>query len=207
MLTLKGSLGIVWQQNMEEISYAGSGGRGKKRLSKRLLIFGGLFLLVLLLLGSAVYFITQDNNSSSEADETTSTISLPPEEEITETPTPSEEVSPTPEKSTAPSKTPTKSPSSAAQNSDISIAVQNGSGVTGAAADAADVLKTAGFTIASTGNADNSDYADVTIRIKNSLKGSLSDIEDALSKDYTVGETSTDLPENSSYDVLVIIGS
>ena len=68
-------------------------------------------------------------------------------------------------------------------------------------------MKAAGFTIASTGNADGTDYTDVTIRIKNSAKANLSAIEDALSDDYTIGETSTNLPENSSYDVLVIIGS
>lgn len=203
MLTLFFSLCIVWQQNMEEISYAGSGGSGKKRLSKRLLIFGGLFILVLLLLGSAVYFITQDSNSS-EPDETASSISLPPEEEITETPTPEEEGSPTPERPTTPSKAPA---STASENSDISISVQNGSGVSGAAAEAADVLKTAGYTISSTGNADSTNYSDVTIQIKNSLRSSLADIEEALSDDYTVGETSTDLPESTSYDVLVIIGS
>lgn len=207
MLTLFFSLGIVWQRFMEEISYAHSGGQKKKRLSKRLLIFGGLFLLVLALLGSAVYFITQDSGETeiaSENSQTTSEISLPAEE-ITETPAPTEDVSPTPEKSMTPSKSPSKAPTGAA-NTDVSISVQNGSGVSGAAADAADVLKAAGFTIASTGNADATDYTDVTIRIKASQKTRLSAIEKALSADYTVGDTSTDLPESSSYDAVVIIG-
>lgn len=190
---------------MEEISYAGGSGSGKKRLSKRLVIFGGLFLLVLLLLGSAIYFITQDS-SGNEPDETAAVISLPPDEEITETPAPTEDTSPTPSVATTPSKSPSKAPAASAK-SDIGITVQNGSGVTGAAADAADVLKAAGYSISSTGNADSTDYTDVTIKIKNSEKSHLSAIEDALSDDYTIGETSADLPESTSYDVLVIIGS
>ena len=58
----------------------------------------------------------------------------------------------------------------------------------------------------STTNADSTDYTDVTIQIKSSKKSNLVAIEKALSSDYTVGTTSTDLPECTSYDVLVIVG-
>lgn len=186
---------------MEEISYANPNGSSSKRISKRLIVFGGLFIIVLILLGSAIYFITQDK--SPQEDEITKSITLPADQEATPTP----EVSP--ESSDEISEEPTgePSPTTAAAKSDIKITVQNGSGVSGAAGDAADVLKAAGFTIASTGNADNSDYTDVTIQIKNSLKTKLSSIEKALSQDYTIGSTSADLPESTSYDVLVIIGS
>lgn len=202
------SLGIVWQLIMEEISYSGSSPRGQRKLPKRLIVFGGLFLVVLLLLGSAVYFITRDKAPEEDGDDVTNSITLPDEEEITETPAPTEEPSITPEESEAPTKAPSKAPtgSSSSAKSDVKIAVQNGSGETGVAATAADVLKSAGYTIASTGNADNSDYTDVTIQIKNSKKANLAGIEDALAADYTVGDTSTDLPETTSYDVLVIIG-
>ncbi len=196
---------------MEEISYSGSKRSNRKRLPKRLIVFGGLFLVVLLLLGSAGYFITRSNSDTLE--DNSSTITLPDEsnEEISETPTPTEEISITPEKSTTPSKAPSKTPTKAASSgtankSDIKISVQNGSGVTGAAKGASEVLTAAGFNVVSTGNADNSDYTDVTIQIKNSQKSHLAAIEDALSEDYTVADTSTDLPETTSYDVLVIIG-
>lgn len=197
---------------MEEISYSGNRRQGKKRLSKRLLIFGGLFLLVLILLGSAIYFITSDSKSTevNESDLTTESISLPDENEDAQEISPTQEPSVTPESTVAPSKSPSVAPTAASgassSKASVKITVQNGSGVTGAAGDAADVLRTAGYTISSTGNADNSDYADVTIKIKNSKKSSLSDIEKTLSKDYSVGETSTDLPESTSYDVLVIVG-
>lgn len=193
---------------MEEISYAGSSSRGQRKLPKRMLVFGGLFLVVLLLLGSAVYFITREK--APEEDEFAASITLPEEDEVTETPTPTgEAVTPEDEEEEAtPTRTPSKSPTgtSSTAKSSVRITVQNGSGETGVAGAAADVLREAGFTIASTGNADNSDYTDVTIQIKNSKKASLADIEEALSADYTVGDTSTDLPESTSYDALVIIG-
>jgi hypothetical protein len=195
---------------MEEISYSGSKDYSKKKLPKRLLVFGGLFLVVLLLIGSVFYFITR--SGSSDVPDDSATISLPADqtEEISETPMPTEEVSPTPEKSTSPSKSPSISPTKAAGSttnlSDIKISVQNGSGETGVAKAAAAVLTTSGFTVVTTGNADNSDYTDVTIRIKNSKKSNLAAIEKALSEKYTIGETSADLPESTSYDALVIIG-
>lgn len=187
------------QLSMEEISYANPKDSSKKRLSKRLLVFGGLFIIILILLGSAIYFITQDK--SPQADEVTKSITIPSDQEAT--PTPAEIMED--QDSEEPTQEPT--PTEEADNSDISISVQNGSGVSGAAGDAAEVLRDAGYSIASTTNADGTDYTDVTIQIKNSKKSSLSDIEDALSEDYVVGSTSTDLPESTSYDVLVIIGS
>lgn len=188
---------------MEEISYANPQDSGKRRLSKRLLVFGGLFILVLVLLGSAIYFITQDK--SPQEDEVTKSITLPADQEATPTPDGAIDEESEDEGTEEPTEVPT--PTVEADNSDISISVQNGSGVSGAAGEAADVLRAAGFSIASTTNADGTDYTDVTIQIKNSLRTSLSDIEDALSEDYTIGSTSTDLPEGTSYDVLVIIGS
>ena len=191
---------------MEEISYAGSRSRVRKRLPKRLVLFGGLFLIIIILLGAVGFFITRGN--SEEPDEVSKSITLPDEpEEITEEPSPTEEPSITPEESKAPTKSPTKAPASTnPSNSDVTITVQNGSGEAGAAGAAADVLKSAGYTISSTGNADNFEYTNVTIQIKNSEKAALAGIEAALSANYTIGNTSTDLPETSDYDVLVIIG-
>ncbi|MGY1833225.1 LCP family protein [Geodermatophilus sp. SYSU D01180] len=47
---------------------------------------------------------------------------------------------------------------------DVSVAVYNGSGTPGLAAEAASSLETAGFTVTSTGNADSTDYEQTTIR-------------------------------------------
>ena len=199
----KFSYDIVWQLSMEEISYANPQNSGKKRLSKRLFVFGGLFIVILILLGSAIYFITQDK--SPQEDEVTKSITLPADQEATPTPGENMQEGSDAEEKAEPTEEPTPTE---ADNSDISISVQNGSGVSGAAGEAADVLRGAGYSIASTTNADSSDYTDVTIQIKNSSKTSLSAIEKALTDEgYSVGETSADLPESTSYDVLVIIGS
>ncbi|MGY1672943.1 LCP family protein [Geodermatophilus sp. SYSU D00710] len=48
--------------------------------------------------------------------------------------------------------------------SEISVAVYNGSGIAGLAADAKADLEATGFTVTSTGNADSSDYAQTVVR-------------------------------------------
>ncbi|MEK9175844.1 MAG: LytR C-terminal domain-containing protein [Patescibacteria group bacterium] len=190
---------------MEEISYSGGRSPIRKKLSKRVLLFGLFSILILVLLGGVIYFVTRD----SSKEEVSKTITLPENSSpaVSETPTPTEEVSPTPEKSATPSKAPTKAASSASTaKSDINVRVENGSGESGVAGKASEVLKTAGYTVASTGNANNFDYTDVTIKIKSSQKSNLAIIEKDLSTDYTIGDTSTDLSEDETYDVLVIIG-
>ena len=52
----------------------------------------------------------------------------------------------------------------------LTIAVKNGSGVTGAAAKASNFLKDLGYTVSSTGNADNSDYENTVIEVKSTNK-------------------------------------
>ena len=191
---------------MEEISYSGANQPSKKRISKRVALFGIFFVIILLLLGSVAYFVTsgkapEEDSASITLEESTDEVIE--EEEPTEEPLETEAPSPT--------KAPTKVPTRAASSEDTpassgSVAVQNGSGESGVAGAAADVIKAAGFTIASTGNADNFDYTDVTIQVKNSKKSILADLEKALSAKYTVGDTSTDLSESTNYDALVIIG-
>ncbi len=198
---------ISWHPSMEEISYSGAHKPSKKRISKRVALFGIFFIIILLLLGSVAYFVTSGSESEGE-DSTSITLTEDSEDEVTmEEPTeePLETEAPTP------SKAPTKVPTKAAEEEDTpassgSVAVQNGSGESGVAGAAAAVIREAGFTIASTGNADNFDYTDVTIQVKSSKKSILADLEKALSADYTIGDTSTDLPEATSYDALVIIG-
>ena len=101
---------------------------------------------------------------------------------------------------------PTASGVSNSQKSSIKVAIQNGSGEAGVGGVAAEVLKKAGYDVVSTGNADNFDYTDVTIQVKAAKKSALALLEDDLSTDYTIGTTSSDLPADTSYDALVIIG-
>lgn len=193
---------------MEEISYSGSAQPSKKRISKRVALFGIFFIIILLLLGSVAYFVTS-GSAPSEEDGTSITLTEDSEDQVT----PEEDPTEAPEETQAPSpsKAPSKAPTKAAEDEDTpassgSVAVQNGSGESGVAGTAAAIVREAGFTVASTGNADNFEYTDVTIQVKNSKKSILADLEEALSAKYTVGDTSTDLPESTSYDALVIIG-
>lgn len=88
----------------------------------------------------------------------------------------------------------------------LSISVKNGSGVTGAAAKASDFLKGLGYNVISTGNADTQDYQNTKIQVKKDKSEFLNLLKADLSKNYTIGETSSDLPETSPEDTLIIIG-
>lgn len=188
---------------MEEISYSGANSPIRRKISKRLILFSVFFVIILLLLGSVAYFVT-----SGDKAEEPSTVSFEENTEptvISETPTeePSETEAPTPSiKATV---APTKA-AAAADKSDIEIAIQNGSGEAGVAGSASDILTSAGYTVVSTGNADNFDYTGVTIQVKATKKSILTGIEDALNEDYTVSKSTSDLPTDASYDALVIIG-
>lgn len=187
---------------MDEISYSGGPSRIRRKLSKRIILFGVFAFSAVLLLVGLIFFITKDN--SSETGDATKSIELPnnPEPEATEIPTPTPEETPIP----IPTKTPTKAKEKVSNEEGIKISVQNGSGESGAAASAAAILKQAGYNIISTGNADNFEYTNITIKIKSSQKSFLSSIQKALESSYTVAETSSDLSEGQDYDALVIVG-
>jgi LCP family protein required for cell wall assembly len=63
-----------------------------------------------------------------------------------------------------PETTPTPTEPETVAPSEVSVAVYNGSGISGLAASAAADLEAQGFTVASTGNADNSEYSATEIR-------------------------------------------
>jgi len=95
---------------------------------------------------------------------------------------------------------------SGVDRSKVSILVENGSGVEGVAGKAAGVLKALGYEKVETGNADNYDYEGVTIETKTGQDKLANLLKKDLSKDYAVKSVSSDLPLDSSTDVLVIIG-
>lgn len=189
---------------MDEISYSGAPASPKRKLSKRLILFLIFFLVIIALIAGVFYFVTKDSSEAPSEPEDALIIPEDNLEEITEEPTPTEEEEE--DQSPTPSAAEEEDEEEADTSSAGSIAVQNGSGEAGVAGEASTALKSAGFSIASTGNADNFNYEGVTIQVKNSKKSILSDIEEALSKDYTISDTSTDLPESTNYDALVIIG-
>lgn len=135
-----------------------------------------------------------------------------PTPEITETPTPIKSgPTPTPNLPTS-TPTPTKrvinpiDKSTGLDRSLLSIEVQNGGGVVGAASKGSEVLKGFGYKISGTGNADNYDYENVVIKIKSDKSNYLPLLKKDLSVSYSVGNTSADLSASSSADAVVIIG-
>lgn len=191
MLIISLSYAILWQPIMEEISYSGGKHLVRRKLPRRLVLFASIFAIVLVLLGGVVFFVTRSSESSEEEPEVaqeTIQENIDSEPEITETPTP----------------TPIEEPE--LDKTSLRIAVQNGSGEAGVASKVADVLRSAGYNVVSTGNAENFDFSDVTINVKSTKKAFLSLLENDLGKTYTISKSSSDLTTNANYDALVIIG-
>lgn len=184
---------------MEEISYSGGSKSIKKKFSKRVVLFAVFFIIILILIGGVIFFVTRKGSSTEEDKK----ISLPESQETTEAPSPVVSNTPTPTSKLTP--TPT-AVAIKLDKSTLRVSVQNGSGESGVAGKGSTILKTAGYNVVSTGNADNYDYKNVTIKVKSTKKGFLPLLEKDLSKDYTIGDTSEDLVTDASYDALVIIG-
>jgi hypothetical protein len=90
--------------------------------------------------------------------------------------------------------------------STLSIEIQNGSGEAGVAAKGSTVLKSFGYKISSTGNADNYNYTEVVIKVKSTKSNFLALLKKDLGFSYTVGSASADLFSDSAADAVVIIG-
>lgn len=167
-----------------------------------------LLLIVLLLIVLAVLFfgVKQFKNlQSTSKPEITPT----PTQEVTPTDTPTPEESPTPEPTKTPTPKPTANPVDKAtglDRSELSVAVQNGSGEKGAASQVADVLKNLGYHVLSIGNADTFDFEKLTIQVKSGKSAYLPLLKKDLSASYTIGSSSAELSASSSADAVVIVG-
>ncbi|MBF8249863.1 MAG: lytR [Candidatus Levybacteria bacterium] len=172
------------------------------------------FIYVIIFLVILVGFFLTKNLffGSGKQKETPNTAPTPTSAEYqfpTDTPEPS--VSPTvgeEEPTVAPTAKPVNpvDQSTGLDRSTLSVEVQNGSGVTGAAKQAADVLKGFGYKISATGNANNTDYINTTIQVKSTKSNFLALLKKDLGFSYTVGSASADLESSSTADALVIIG-
>lgn len=91
--------------------------------------------------------------------------------------------------------------------SQYSVQILNGSGVAGEAGKVNDLLVSAGFSKADTGNADNYDYTDSQIQLKANTPDAVFDaVKGALSEEYTIVKSSDNLAEDSEYDIVIIVG-
>ncbi|MBI2195545.1 MAG: LytR C-terminal domain-containing protein [Candidatus Levybacteria bacterium] len=101
------------------------------------------------------------------------------------------------------------SPSAGTKNLDrskITISVQNGSGVEGAAGTASDFLEEKGYKVSSKANADNYNYEGSTIKVKKTIENYLDMLKKDLGEKYKVSTASSDLSSGSPTDAVVIIG-
>jgi hypothetical protein len=168
-----------------------------------------IYLIIFIIIVAGFFLIKNIFFSSNKQESKVTVTPTPVEYQFpTDTPVPSANPSEEPESSIAPTAKAVKpvDGSTGLDRSKLSVEVQNGTGEKGIAAKGADILKSFGYKISSTGNADNYDYKDVTIKIKSTKKDYLSLLKKDLGFSYTVGSASADLSSDSTADALVIIG-
>jgi hypothetical protein len=163
-----------------------------------------IFLIIAIILVGGYFFFRK---SGKEESATVEKVIIPTVKEKV-TPTPEEET-PTPEEETEEEK-PTASPIPTSGKiesaKDLNIQILNGSGEVGVAGKIKTYLSDKGYKNLYTGNADNYDFENVTINIKDSRKTYTQTIKDDLSSDYTINDNTGVLSSSSEYDVQIIIG-
>lgn len=179
------------------------------RNSKRV-IFVVLFLIIVagLIFGASRFLGSSNTEEVLETTPTPTDFIFPTDTPTPQDPTPSgtakTTVTPT---SVATTATPTKaSGSTTTDNSDITVSIQNGSGVSGEASKVAGILRDLGYSIGSTGNADSFDYETTSIFVKPGQTALLNQLKKDLGSSYTIGSSSATLSTSNSADALVIVG-
>lgn len=164
-----------------------------------------VIILLLVITGGVLIMSQRHASTSSES------ISPTPTEAPTEAPTPEASTSATPAVSPTKTTTPTTKPSptkkpEVSAATDMSIQILNGSGEVGIASQVRDYLKGKGYQYFETGNADNYDYKDVTVKVKSSLDKYATTLKSDLSGKYKVASDSASLPNDAQFDAVVIVG-
>ncbi len=183
---------------------------------KRAFIYLGVFVVLIagaILLGN--YLLSSQQTVSIKPTATPTQMPTPtesetvtPEPSVTSaikksvTPTVTVKSSPTPAKSAL-----TPSPAVTTATKSLQVEVLNGSGTPGEAAKAASFLKTAGYLITSTGNADAFTYEQTVIQIKKSKATFGAQLKKDLSTSYTVDPVIQTLAESATPDAIVILGA
>lgn len=143
-----------------------------------------IFIILLILGGAGIYFFTKSSNSP-----------IP-------TPTPSFGVNPFDENepTTAPTSTP-----AAVDKEEISIEIQNGTGVPGEAAFLQGKLKTLGYSDIKASNAGSTDHTATTVTFaKNTPQSVQNEIKEELEKNFK--EVSVKTASTQAVDVLIVTG-
>ena len=176
-----------WIENYDEVNKPTE--KGNKKGFKIVLIILLLLSFFAILVGGFLYY--QKNISKKDEDTDTK-------------PTPTTEVK----------ISPTETPATDSGNlsdvklSDLNVQILNGSGIPGQAGDVKELISSLQFKKVDTGNADNYDYTDTELSLKDSVPGSVYDqIKTKLDDTYTVTKSGDAVSSTSNYDVIIIVGS
>ncbi|KKR84041.1 MAG: hypothetical protein UU32_C0051G0002 [Candidatus Woesebacteria bacterium GW2011_GWB1_41_10] len=101
---------------------------------------------------------------------------------------------------------PTTAPVTEVKREDLKVQVLNGSGVSGAAAQAKTLLEGLGYLDVETGNADG-DFAETEIEIKADKAAVEVLVKKDLEDEYSLSDTVGELDESSDYDVVITLGA
>lgn len=173
--------------------------RSNKRAVKRVIVVLLIFLLVGAIGIGATKFMPQEKKVTPTFTPTPTIVF--PTDVPTETPVPEKTPAPTP--TTAVN---SLDKASGLDRSDITVAIQNGSGAVGAASKASDVLKGFGYHVTSLENAENFNFEKTVLQVKTTKATYLPLLRKDLSTVYAIGSSSATLSASASADALVIVG-
>lgn len=157
---------------------------GKPSLKRRLM-WGGLLLVYIVILAVGGYFMYQVGFKKGEE-----ASKLQMEKQLEK------------EKAAVPTATPIPS----VDKSKYKIKVLNGTGISGEAAKAKELLESDGFTVSTIGNASKQDNLDTTIATKEDVDSEfISALKEALEGSYKLGEVTT-LDTSDPADIVVSLG-
>lgn len=169
----------------------GSGIEESKGINKKVIFFVVIFMLIAGILGGGFYYYKNNMSTTTETeDENEDRITVRETSEPTVTPTSVPEVE------------------EEIDLSKYSVSVLNGSGVPGVAGDVSDILVEAGFSDPDKGNAESYDYGSTQISMKDSVPKSVFDtINQVLSDYYDLSSVPAELDDESTYDIIIIVGA
>jgi hypothetical protein len=193
------------ENQFQEIPQTFTPGRPKRSLPKKTVVLIVIIALLILIF----LFLKLSGKSAKQSTSTPTTLPTATQTPAPETPTPSSSEAPTPSPTASPTPKPSVNPvdsTTGLDRSTLNVLIENGSGQAGVAVKASDYLTGLGYNVSSTSNADNFNYTNVTIQVKSGKSDFLALLKKDLGFNYTIGNTSSDLPDSASEDALVIIG-
>lgn len=162
--------------------------------------------IILIVVGVGVFLVNMFWGTASKKQDSVVTSPTPTDFPFpTDTPTPTLVASPSASITVKPTIATTEK-TTGLDKSALTVDVQNGGGVVGAASKMAETLRSFGYTVGTIGNAPSYEYLDVTISVKSTKSTYLPILKKDLSTSYAIASSSATLSASSSADAVVIVG-